>query len=112
MGYAHGRRYVGAHDVSSSFADRVVTVGCNLLILYTNRHEISWRFQKCITLYIHLKGVVRSKIGFFKNWICESRRPGRDIDFYPNKIRQKLAEIWGVQYKLAQNKIFVRLWLT
>ena len=45
-----------------------------------------------------LKGVVRSKIGFFKNWICESRRPGRDIAFYPNKIGQKLAEIWGVQY--------------
>ena len=54
----------------------------------------------------NVKGVVRSKIGLFKNWICESRRPGRDIAFYPNKIRQKLAEIWrvnleGFKYELA-----------
>ena len=39
-----------------------------------------------------MKGVGRSKIGFFKNWICESRWPGRDVAFYPNKIRQKLTE--------------------
>ena len=43
-------------------------------------------------------GLVRSKIGLFENWICESRRPA----FYPNKIRQKLAEIWGVQYNLLK----------
>ena len=45
-----------------------------------------------------VKGVVRSKIGFFKNW------PGRDIAFYQNKIRQKLAEIWGVRYNSLKTK--------
>jgi hypothetical protein len=53
---------------------------------------------------VNVKGVVRSKIGFFKNWICESRRPGRDIAFYPNKIGQKLAEIWGVQYNSLKTR--------
>ena len=53
---------------------------------------------------VTIKGVVRSKIWFFKNWICESRRPGRDIAFYPNKIGQKLAEIWGVQYNSLKTR--------
>ena len=44
------------------------------------------------------KGVVRSKIEFFENWICESRRPMRDIAFYPNKIGQKLTENRGVKH--------------
>ena len=45
-----------------------------------------------------LKGKFGLKIGFFKNWICESRWPGRDIVFYPNKIRQKLTENQRVKH--------------
>ena len=51
-----------------------------------------------------VKGVVRSKIEFFENWICESRRPMRDIAFYPNKIGQKLTENWGVKYPFLKTQ--------
>ena len=32
--------------------------------------------------------------------------------FFPEKIGQKLVEIWGIQYNSLKKKIFVRLWLT
>ena len=53
------------------------------------------------------KGVVRSKIGFFKNWICESRHC-----FLPEQNPTKIGRDMGRPIQLAQNKIFVRLWLT
>ena len=61
-------------------------------------------FGKDVTVTVTVKGLVRSKIGFFKNWICESKQPERGIAFYPNKIRQKLAEIWGIQYNSLKTR--------
>ena len=57
-----------------------------------------------------LKGVVRSKIGFFKNWICESRRPGGD--FLPEQNPTEIDRDMGRPIQLSQNKIFVPLWLS
>ena len=87
----------------------ILCVGCMCdsvhmkCIFYASQHCIHtgiflWGYFRN-WLYFYFKGVVRSKIGFFKNWICESRRPGRDIAFYPNKIRQKLAENQRVKHE-------------
>ena len=75
-----------------------------MLILFLTCEKVLTGFSQKAPFRHFFKGVVRSKIGFFKNWICESRWPGRDIAFYPNKIGQKNIKNHSMDFGLDMIK--------
>ena len=76
----------GYFEMSDRSSPRLVRRGVSLL---PNPRTIHPQVEVFLSIF--------SDLLIFKG-VCESRRLGRDIAFYPNKIGQKLTEIWGVQY--------------
>ena len=105
----HTSNPVSAFSICLWFASRpVMKPMCKACMMV----EAYWYYWTDIRQEKNTEEQTRLKIGFSKNWICESRDGLGETCFLPEQNPKKIGLRYGASNATRSKQVFVRLWLT